>query len=167
MKSDTDFLNDFTRGLNDANRFFRRLRENGVDTFLMPYTYRPDKSERKQHSDDGDGALLIRVEYKKRDIHFTNRDDYPYKTVIVDEVYNYAQKTTPWLFYVIENAAGTHVALVYWFTDKYWKIESYPDKRQGGRLCHFYTCPKDKVPIMPIERLFVARPPAMQEEAAA
>jgi len=99
----------------------------------------------------GDYSFLDKV---RLNLHFTCRDDYPYDTVIVDEVYKEdAKEDSHVLCYVIENAGRTHAAVVYGFTRKYWGVERRRDPIQG-RDCDFYTVPKINVRFCLVDEVF-------------
>ena len=81
-------------------------------------------------------------------------DDYPYDTVIVDEVYKEDAKADWCVFcYVIENAERTHAAVVYGWTRKAWGVERRRDPIQG-RDCDFYTVPKGMVRFCAVDEVF-------------
>ncbi len=143
MKDDNAFLSDLSRSRQDVNKFAEKLRLDGFHAWLPPERTRPDSSVRGQYADDLDIMLQGRIEHKVRtNIAFTCRDDFPYDTVIVDEVYKENAKASHQLLaYVIENPARTHAAIVYGWTRAYWLIETRDDPKQR-RACDFYTVPK-------------------------
>ena len=143
MKDSSSFLRDLSTSRMAVNEFAQRLREKGLQIWLPPESVRPDASVRRAFADDGDLMVQGRVEHKVRtNLHFTCRDDYPYATVIVDEVYKEDAKADDRvLAYVIENAARTNAAVVYGWTRDKWQIERRHDPIQG-RECDFYTIDK-------------------------
>lgn len=143
MKDNTEFIRDLGASRMAVNEFAERLRRHGIHAWLPPERTRPDASVRREYADAGDLMVQGRVEHKVRNnLHFTCRDDYPYPTVIVDEVYKEdAKADEPVLAYVIENADRTHAAVVYGWTRDKWQIETRRDAIQG-RDCDFYTIDK-------------------------
>ena len=155
MKDGNQFLGDLTQSRRAVNRFAAMLRRLGVSAWMPPEEVRPDESVRHQYADDGDLMVQMRVEHKVRtNLTFTCRDDYPYQTVIVDEKYKEDAKSNrrPFL-YVIENKAGSCVAVVHWSTRPFWKIEVRPDPIQK-RSCEFYTVDKSRVRFCKPEEVF-------------
>lgn len=143
MKEDPRFLGDLAHSRRAVNEFANKLRSSGIQAWLPPERTRPDSTVRHEYSDSGDIMVQGRVEHKVRtNISFTCRDDYPYPTVIVDEVYKEDSKSgDPVLAYVIENSRRTHAAIVYGWTRDRWTVESRMDPIQG-RMCDFYVVDK-------------------------
>jgi len=152
MKDDRQFLGDLAKSRQAVNEFAGLLRSHGVPAWLPPEQTRPDAATRRAYSDAGDVMVQIRLEHKWRhDLSFTCRDDYPYQTVFIDEVYNFDQKAVygPPLGYVIENAERTHAAFVYYaITRPHWRIESHFDSKQR-RQCDYYVVDKSRVRFCP------------------
>jgi hypothetical protein len=146
MKDDQQFIRDLSTSRIAVNEFASRLRDKGWQIWLPPESVRPDSTVRREYGDTGDIMVQGRVEHKVRtNLHFTCRDDYPYDTVIVDEVYKEDSKADdPVLAYIIENANRTHAAVVYGWKRHLWQIERRRDPIQG-RECDFYTIHKDHV----------------------
>lgn len=148
VKDDKLFLEDLAKSRRAVNEFAGLLRSQGITAWLPPEQTRPNAADRRAYSDTGDLVLQIRVEHKCRpDLSFTCREDYPYQTVFIDEVYNFDQKAAygPPLAYVIENADRTHVAVVYYaITRPHWKIERHFDSKQQ-RQCDYYVVDKSRV----------------------
>lgn len=164
MKPETNFLNDLNASRRAVNEFASMLKQQGISVWMPPERTRPDQSQRRRFSDDGDLRLFIRVEHKTRPgLSFTCRRDFPFQTVFVDEVYNFHQKSGegPPLAYVIVNAAGTHAAVIYYaITRRHWKKSSRWDESQKRR-CDFYEVDKDRVRFCPVAE-FLASPVDMQ-----
>lgn len=147
MKDDDLFLSDLAKSRRAVNEFAALLRSQGITAWLPPEQTRPDASTRRAYSDTGDLMIQFRVEHKWRpDLSFTCREDYPFKTVFIDEVYNFDQKAVngPPLVYVIENAERTRAAVVAGYTKPYWKIERRFDSKQQ-RQCEWYAVDKSRV----------------------
>ena len=155
MKDNSSFLRDLSTSRLAVNEFAHRMRQKGLQVWLPPESVRPIASVRREYADDGDLMVQGRVEHKVRtNLHFTCRDDYPYATVIVDEVYKEDAKSEDHvLCYVIENAERTHAAVVYGWTRKNWRVERRRDPIQG-RECDFYTVHKDKVRFCTVDEVF-------------
>lgn len=159
MKDRATFLQDLNDSRKAVNEFADKLCKRGIQAWLPPERTTPSDIERRQYSDDGDLMLQVRVEHKvRRNLEFTSRQDYPYDTVIVDEVYNFEQKAKggPPLAYVIENAGRTHAAVIYYaYTRPHWKVEARYDAKQK-RHCEFYVVDKQWVRFCEVEKVFDA-----------
>ena len=133
--------------------FARKQATMGVDIYSPPINDAPTHASRWKHRDTSDGLMVVHVEHKRRGVSFTDRDSFPYGTVIVDEVYKINTKEHPCLVYICENAAGTHAAVVYGWTRRHWLKETRFDPIQN-RDCEFYTCPKDMVRFCETQEVF-------------
>jgi hypothetical protein len=155
VKDSNSFLRDLSTSRVAVNEFAQRMRGKGLQVWLPPESVRPDASVRRDYADDGDLMVQGRVEHKVRTtLDFTCRDDFPYDTVIVDEVYKEDAKSDSLLIcYVFENANRTHAAVVYGWTRKAWLVERRPDSIQG-RDCDFYTVPKSMVRFCSVDEVF-------------
>jgi hypothetical protein len=143
MKDEKRFFDDLALSRRAVNDFAERLRRDGIKAWLPPERTRPDASMRSQYADAGDLMVQGRVEHKVRmNLHFTCREDYPYATVFIDEVYKAdAKGGDPVFAYVIENASRTHAAVVYGWTRDKWTVETVRDRIQG-RECENYAVDK-------------------------
>lgn len=153
MKDNNQFIRDLGASRMAVNDFAERLRRDGIQAWLPPERTRPDANLRHDYADSGDIMVQGRVEHKVRsNLHFTCKDDYPYQTVIVDEVYKEdAKAAEPVLAYVIENAKRTHAAIVYGWTRPKWQVETRNDSIQK-RACDFYTIDKRWVRFCDLSR---------------
>ena len=151
------FMERLIRSRSHFEEFARKQAILGVDIYTPPINDAQTHAARWAHRDSKDGVLLMAVEHKRRGISFTDRDSFPYDTVIVDEVYKIDDKPHPCLIYICENAAGTHAAVVYGWTRCNWLKENRYDAVQD-RHCDFYTCPKDMVRFCKSEEVFVCLP---------
>ena len=158
MKDDESFIRDLGRSHQAVNDFAERSRRNGWQLWLPPEVLRPDASLRRLYADDGDLMLQVRIEHKVRtNITWTCRADYPFQTVIVDEVYKVDKKSDmPVFMYVIEDQTAQYAAIVYGLTRRHWKTERMRDRIQN-RDCDFYTIDKDKVRFCVIDEVFGTR----------
>ena len=155
MKDDQSFIRDLSKSREAVNDFAARARWRGVQVWLPPEVLRPDAASRRQYADDGDLMIQGRIEHKVRtNLKWTCREDYPYPTVIVDEVYKEdAKSDRPVLMYVIEDKTRTHAAIVYGWTRGEWTVERMHDPIQR-RECEFYTVPKHRVRFCKVEQVF-------------
>lgn len=157
MKDEERFLADLSASRQAVNRFAGMLRSRGINAWLPPEQTRPDASVRRDYSDAGDLMLQMRVEHKVRhNLTWTCREDFPWPTVIIDEVYNFDQKLScgPPLAYVIENSGRTHAAVVYYaITRPHWQVKTLYDQAQN-RACDFYVVDKRWVRFCPVENVF-------------
>jgi len=127
-----------------VNKFASSLYKRGINILLPPVT---------DTFDDGDLFVTLRVEHKVRSLQFTCREDYPYDTIFIDEVYKIDNKFDLPLCYVIENTDGTCCAVIYGFTKPHWKKETKFDKIQN-RVCDFYVVSKSQARFCKPEELF-------------
>ena len=155
MKDEQSFIRDLSRSREAVNDFAVRARCRGVRIWLPPEVLRPDASLRRLYADDGDLMIQGRIEHKVRtNIAWTCRDDYPFQTVIVDEVYKEDKKSDmPVLMYVIEDQTRQNAAIVYGWTRGEWKTERMRDPIQK-RDCDFYTIHKDRVRFCAVDQVF-------------
>jgi hypothetical protein len=154
MKNDEEFLRDLAKSRSDVDHFAERLKARGVDVVVLSAETRPDASMRRQYADRGDMTVTLRVEHKVRQLDFTNRTNFPYETVIVDEAYKVREKShIPLGMYVLENRNRTHAAVVYGWTQGQWEIETIYDRHQG-RTCENYVVHKSLVRFCPVDEVF-------------
>lgn len=153
MKTDTQFLADLESSRDHVWRFASIQKAAGVDIVINPATTRPDAAVRGDYADDGDMELRIRVEHKVRNIDFTSREDFPYPTLIVAEVYSIERQKGKPFVYVIESRSGSHAAVVYSRSMHKWSKVRRWDAAQG-RECEFYEAPLEVVRFRPLGEVF-------------
>lgn len=153
MKTDTQFLADLSSSRDSVWRFAAIQKAAGVDIVINPATTRPDATVRGDHADGGDMELRIRVEHKVRNIDFTSREDFPYPTLIVAEVYSIERQNGKPFVYVIESRSGSHAAVVHSRSMPRWSKVRRWDAAQG-RECEFYEAPLESVRFCPLEEVF-------------
>ena len=155
MKDDESFVRDLTKSREAVNDFAAMARGRGVHVWMPPEILRPDAESRRDYSDAGDLMIQGRIEHKVRtNIEWTCRDDYPYRTVIVDEVYKEDEKAeNPVLLYVIEDKTRQYAAVVYGWTRPHWRVERMKDPIQK-RECDFYTVEKALVRFCRVDSVF-------------
>ena len=111
------------------------------DVVIKPTLEAPSTELRHEYIDSGDIEIRQRVEVKHRSIGFTCAEDYPFPTIIVDEVHKVDRIPKGQLWgYVIVNEAGTHVCCLRANTQGRWTIQRKHDKKQGAERA-FYVCP--------------------------
>lgn len=111
------------------------------DVVIKPTLEAPSTELRHEYIDSGDIEIRQRVEVKHRSIGFTCAKDYPFPTIIVDEVHKVDRIPKGQLWgYVIVNEAGTHVCCLRANTQGRWTIQRKHDKKQGAERA-FYVCP--------------------------
>lgn len=156
MKSSTAFLRDLSASRRRVNDFASMHAGRGVSIWMPPEETRPTEEDRFEYSDSGDLMVMLRVEHKVRGFSFTCRDDFPYPTVIVDEVYKEDKKASedgPLGMCIIESSDNACAAVVYGWTVPKWRVESKWDAAQG-RQCEFYTVAKTLVRFCRPEDVF-------------
>lgn len=140
MKTDQQFLRALENSRACVNAVAQWLVDLGYDVAVKPSPVRPDASVRHEYADSGDLELRMRVEVKHRSVPFTDRDSYPFQTVIVDETYKVDRLDRRSLYaYVIVNEARTHAAVIKADTISQWTIMSTYDSKEGESR-RFYVC---------------------------
>jgi hypothetical protein len=153
MKPDADFLDDLKESRGRVSRFAAICKSQGVKVLLYPEVVRPDAAVRSEYADDGDLLVMLRVEHKGRGLRFNNAADFPFDTVLVDEVYKIDRIQQRPFWYVSENEEGTRVVVVSSRTMPQWvKVKKF-DKRQN-RECEFYACPTHLCRFCDISEVF-------------
>jgi hypothetical protein len=108
--------------------------------------------------DDGDMTFVGRVECKQRRLKFTSAADFPFKTVLIDEVYKLRQPHVTegmweqftwaeqlahikWFHsYWIVSSDMRYAAVIKPSTKCHWKMRTVTDSTEG-RQCVNYECP--------------------------
>lgn len=159
MKPSPEFFTDLGASRTRVAQRVEELCAMGLYAETHPHEDRPHSSVRMDYADNGDLWLCARVEHKIRELHFTGRDDYPYRTIIVDEQYKVDRRTDAVLAYIIENKPGTCAAVVYGWQRDLWKLERIWDNR-ANRYGMFYTIDKAHVRFCKPQEAFLAPAPA-------
>ena len=141
---DKTFLNRLEQSRRDVEKFAAAVAPTGVTVLLPPAINRDCRENWADYSDDGDAVVHFWIEHKKRSFSFTSREDYPYQTVIIDEVYKVNSKPHPCCMYVIQDKTLQHAAIIYGWTRPFWKKERMFDKAVG-RHVECYTVDKENV----------------------
>jgi len=141
MKPSDRFVADLSQSRARVERFAAMCRQHGAMMWVYPPALRESEAERMDFADDGDLMLQCRIEHKVRDISFRDAGDFPYPTLIVDEVYKVDRIKARPFRYIIENREGTRIAVIRSATRPHWTVTRRWDKQQG-RECDFYEIPK-------------------------
>lgn len=119
------------------------IRERRVPVLIQPTYEAATFGERADYADDGDLAILLRVEIKRRSLTFTGKADFPHETIIVDACPNFDKKRPRPFGYLLLNEA---MDVGFWVdverTHRSWKRLDLPDQRNGVRQ-PFYVCALD------------------------
>lgn len=153
MKTEEAFLSDLERSRASVSRFASLCRAAGVNIWTGPTVVRPSADARSEYADNGDLLVLLRVEHKDRGLSFTCASDFPYDTVIVDEVYKIDRIPHRPFWYVSESSDGSMAAVVSSRTMAHWEKMSLYDEAQERR-CEFYACPKRLVRFCALDEVF-------------
>jgi hypothetical protein len=165
MKPDQIFFKDLSASRTRVTQRVAELCAIGLHAEMPPHEDRPHSDVRMEYADSGDMWVCGRVEHKIRELHFTNRADFPYPTVIIDEQYKIDDKSDLPLAYVIENKQGTCAAVIYGWQRDLWRLERKWDRR-AGRYGTFYTIDKRYVRFCkPQDAVVCARQPATKTGA--
>lgn len=124
------------------------LAKQGYFVRIIPSLLRPTVEEWREYVDDGDLELTQRIELKhRRDIDFHSVEDYPFPTVIVDEVRKADLKHRVTLFgYMILNASLTGYLFIPRSTRAEWILEELTDSHDDTpRRKKYYLCPRELV----------------------
>ena len=162
IKDPADYRRDFYWGGEWENRVASLIQR------CNPYVEQPQKFNAEVDGklvgfpDDGDLRAMVQIGCKRRRIQFTCRDDYPYRTVFVDEEYKLIPEHMPhaeyyrlsvpdrlaclrWFHsYWIASADMEYVALVVPATKRHWVLETLYSPKDKRDVCS-WACPKEKV----------------------
>lgn len=153
MKPDEAFLSDLERSRASVSRFASLCRAAGVNIWTGPTVVRPSADERRKYADNGDLLVLLRVEHKDRGLSFTCAADFPYDTVIVDEVYKVDSIPHRPFWYVSESSDGLRAAVISSRTMAHWTTMRLYDEKQE-RDCDYYVCPKRLARFCALDEVF-------------
>ena len=143
MKTDSEFLSALDMSNKSVLLIASWMASENCDVVIKPVVARPSFDSRNEFADGGDIEIRQRVEVKHRFLAFTNADDYPYETVIVDERYKIDRIPKARLYgYVIVNRDCSHACFVMPQTISHWQIEQMFDKKDR-QYREFYVCPKE------------------------
>jgi hypothetical protein len=133
MKDNATFLADLKRSEIARRYVAQRLAGQAFEVHLPPVEVRPDAAQRMDYYDDGDIHIKSpeweawrRVEVKQRNLRFTCEKDYPFQTLLIDEVYKVERKHELALHaYYIVNADCSHFCIIPAHSKKWWKQETH------------------------------------------
>lgn len=160
VKVQAKFESDIKRSMVTVRRIATILEGRGHKVKIIsegPIT--TTEADRFKNRDNGDLEVRlygdgdpVRMEVKHRKLNFRSRNDFPFETVIVDEVYKIdnAESKLPLYGYLTINAAATTALFIpAWTKDKWVKGMRFdPDQR---RECEFYFCPRGQTLTFPLE----------------
>lgn len=107
------------------------------------------------------------VQCKRREFHFTDANDFPFGTILVDEEYKLRsdylshneyhalsederkQNLRQFMAYFIANESMSHMAVVIPASKPYWSLAKFPLKRDG-RDSFTWECPLHKAIFRPV-----------------
>lgn len=143
MKSESDFREALDKSQYCVLTVASWMKNGGCDVMVAPTIAAPDYESRWQYTDGGDIEIRQRVEVKQRALSFTNAEDYPYATVIVDEKYKIDKTHSRQLWgYIICNREVTHACIVRPDSKDKWSTETMWDSKYRADR-EFYVCPKE------------------------
>lgn len=140
-ENDPTFLQDLERSKEAVERTAVWLRSFGYTVNVQPVRVRPDESQMAAYSDNGDLAVVHRVEVKRLSTAFTSAEDFPYPFVIVDTAHAWDKARPKPLTYFIWNTAMTSVIIIDSHTRPQWQEKELLDAGKK-RMRRFYLCPK-------------------------
>jgi len=135
----------------------RWLHGTGWYVIVCPVSVTPNYDERMKHADAGDlyvkrerAGKAERVEVKRRGVHFTCAEDFPYDDFFVCACHAWDNATPKPSVFVILNADMTHAGIVEACTHRHWTATMRFDSRYQEYRQNFYTAPLDKVEFVPL-----------------
>ena len=124
----------------------QHISNKGHPVTIQPTFVRPKFEDRKMFSDGGDMLVSYIVEAKHRPkLYFTNKDDFPYDTIIVEKKHIYDSRIVKPIYYYIWNKDLTYAIKVSVMrTNKEWIITNRLNSLEN-RYMDFYECPIELV----------------------
>lgn len=144
LRPDTDkqFLEDLRASYESVMVAARWLSGKKYPVVVQPTFERPEAKQASIYADNGDLAILQRVEVKhRRSVHFTSKEDFPYPTVIVDVCHSFDNANPKPFVYIILNAAMDGALIVDPSRTRHRWTKSEKHDRFKGRERSFYECP--------------------------
>jgi hypothetical protein len=143
MKSDKEFVSALNKSTNTVSVIANFLFAQGLQVLIKPTIVRSNFEDRHNFIDDGDLEIRQRIEVKHRNIEFTNANDYPFSSVIVDEQFKIDRIPASHLWaYIVVNNSISHICLIKSGTRKHWETQKMYDKKEQEQR-NFYVCPKE------------------------
>jgi hypothetical protein len=142
---DPTFLADLRASRTAVEAVARWFSGKGYPVLMPPTFARPTAAARGDYRDQGDLAVMQRVEVKHRGFPFTGVADYPHPSVMVSRcAYFDAARPVPWLYVVVSADLGAAVLVDVAATRAAWTQARIHDRRLG-RPELVYLCPKARV----------------------
>lgn len=116
----------------------RWLTGRGEEVTVPGFQMRDSVDERYEFQDNGDLLIKKPVEVKKRELQFESAEDYPYRSVFLNEQYKHDQR--PPLFYLVFSNDLRCCITVESHTSDQWTTESKWDQKKS-REATFYAAP--------------------------
>ena len=122
------------------------IADKGHPVTIQPTFVRPNFEDRKMFSDGGDMLVSYIVEAKQRPkLSFTNKDDFPYDTIIVEKKHIYDSRIAKPIYYYIWNKDLTYaIKISVHNTRQDWIVTNRLNSLENRRM-DFYECPIDLV----------------------
>lgn len=140
------FLKHLAASNDGVWRVAQWLQQKGYPVTVNPMTQAKTRAEWKDHRDEGDLTVAMRVEVKHLSAQFTCMNDWPFKDkFIVCARHSYDQAKQKPYAYVCMNRDKTHAAIVPGSTRSKWYVEERQDRRYEGVTQEFYLCPLDQI----------------------
>jgi hypothetical protein len=151
MKSDKDFVKDWNKSHNAVSLIAEFLTRIGFDIQVPELKLRESSKDRLKYTDDGD--LLCeerRIEVKHSSKNFSCADDYPFRSIIIDEEYKIKDRLHTLKFYVIVSQDMKYAAFIKPKTSGSWVVKVGYDRYQE-RVCTWVKVPKELAVYIPLE----------------
>lgn len=150
MKPRPEFHQGLRRSQMPALNVVNFLKKQGRDAYLRGSVLTPNEADRRDYYDNGDIAMVVDgVEYDveckcRNDLSFTCADDFPYDTVVFDEVHKVERRDLSklWGYWVISND-WVHACFIPRSSEPYWVVENIYDKSEK-KLIPCYALPKER-----------------------
>ena len=140
-QNDPTFVSDLKESKKAVSRAAEWLNTLGYPVVVRPTFVRPSAEKMSEYSDDGDLEIIQRIEVKRRlNIPFTSKEDFPYKTIIVDVCHTYDNARPKPYAYIIFNGEMDCCFVIDCKTHGEW-IRSEKWDKAKGRSRNFYECP--------------------------
>jgi hypothetical protein len=120
------------------------LQRKEMQVVLPPHRVVPKGVDNTAYKDNGDLFVMRAMQVKGSSREFDSVGQFPFRNPIVDEAYKIDEQIkSPPMGYWILNKSLTGALYIPWETKPKWGRFTSVDKKQGGRVCEFYTCPKE------------------------
>jgi hypothetical protein len=121
-------LGDSVRGSYAVANYLRKTYP-GLDVLINSIQVRPDVKVRDDYADRGDIELRWKAEVKKRNLKWTSAENYPYHTVMIDEVGNaHAALSRGVYAYYILSGDENSLAIIKGTTSPHWTVGEFKDE---------------------------------------